>query len=114
MFKYYYFYQKIPKSGYINVFDYKTPKDLADYLLYLSNNSTAYNSYFKWKKFVRYVNRPFNPDPFQHKYLPLCEMCIKLQLESHFGFDKSSIGNLDEYWRGNDVCEDPSKHSIMI
>ncbi|RNA15250.1 alpha-(1-3)-fucosyltransferase C-like [Brachionus plicatilis] len=31
----------IPKTGYINVLDYKTPKDLADYLLYLEQNKTA-------------------------------------------------------------------------
>jgi alpha-1,3-fucosyltransferase len=69
---------KIPKSGYINVFDYKTPKDLADYLVYLSRNSTAYNSYFKWRKHIA----------LQPRYLhfsPLCSMCIQLQLESYFG-----------------------------
>jgi len=43
----------VPDSGFINVLDYKKPKDLADYLNYLNNNNTAYNEYFAWKKLVR-------------------------------------------------------------
>ncbi|CAM4989011.1 unnamed protein product, partial [Rotaria socialis] len=32
-----------PNHSYINIYDYKTVKELADYLNYLSNNETAYN-----------------------------------------------------------------------
>lgn len=42
----------IPRSGYINALDFKTPKDLVNYLNYLASNSTAYNSFFKWKKHI--------------------------------------------------------------
>ena len=85
--------------------DYKSPKDLADYHLYLSENSTAYNSYFKWRKFI---NFPKRSDPFK----ALCEMCIKLQLESYFAIEKGLIGDLGNYWSGNNACTDPSKYSI--
>jgi hypothetical protein len=44
----------VPKSGFINAADYKSPKELANYLNYLDSNKTAYNSYFKWKKHVKF------------------------------------------------------------
>ncbi|CAF0828950.1 unnamed protein product [Rotaria sp. Silwood1] len=39
-----------PKNSYINVYDYKTVKELADYLNYLSNNETAYNEYLWFRR----------------------------------------------------------------
>ncbi len=64
--------------------DYKTPKDLADYLIYLSNNKTAYNQYFMWKKYQSVNLR-------SAKNHDLCKMCIKLHLESVFGIQYKSI-----------------------
>ena len=39
-----------PKYSYINVYDYKSMKDLADYLDYLSKNETAYNEYLWFRQ----------------------------------------------------------------
>ena len=39
-----------PPHSYIDVRDFKSPKDLAEYLLYLDKNHTAYMSYFHWRK----------------------------------------------------------------
>jgi hypothetical protein len=39
-----------PKHSYINIYDYKSAKELADYLNYLSNNETAYNEYLWFRK----------------------------------------------------------------
>ncbi|CAF2605706.1 unnamed protein product [Rotaria sp. Silwood2] len=39
-----------PNHSYINVYDYKTVKELADYLNYLSNNETAYNEYLWFRQ----------------------------------------------------------------
>ena len=36
-------------SAYINADDFRTPKDLADYLSYLNENQTAYEALFDWK-----------------------------------------------------------------
>ena len=44
----------IPNS-YIDVEDFASPKHLADYLLYLDTNDTAYKEYFSWKKLYRRV-----------------------------------------------------------
>ena len=43
-------YTKLAIPGsYINVLDFKTVKELAEYLQYLDKNNTAYNEYFKWR-----------------------------------------------------------------
>ncbi|XP_062612691.1 glycoprotein 3-alpha-L-fucosyltransferase A-like [Saccostrea cucullata] len=39
-----------PPKSYINVYDFKSMHDLANYLDYLDKNDTAYNSYFDWHK----------------------------------------------------------------
>ena len=39
-----------PKHSYINVYDYKSVKELADYLNYLSQNETAYNEYLWFRR----------------------------------------------------------------
>ena len=86
----------VPKSGFINALDFKTPKHLATYLIYLSKNKTAYNEYFKWKKYVKVYKENHNMKKSQSlkkttveyqrdkKVLAgfLCEMCIQLQLEN--------------------------------
>ncbi|XP_047470885.1 alpha-(1,3)-fucosyltransferase C-like isoform X1 [Penaeus chinensis] len=38
-----------PPHSYIDALSFPTAKDLADYLLYLDRNHTAYNEYFRWK-----------------------------------------------------------------
>jgi hypothetical protein len=67
----------VPRSAYVNVLDFKSPFELARYLSYLDGNATAYNEFFKWKRFVKSEyfaeRRRFNGF--------LCEMCIQLQLE---------------------------------
>ncbi len=81
-----YFNKKVPRSGFIDVRDFNTVKDLADYLKYLDRNSTAYNSYFNWKRFVQFDS------PIE--FGPICDMCIYLQLDNHFGIKKSVSGDL--------------------
>lgn len=88
----------VPKSGYINALDYKTPKDLTNYLLYLDKNRTAYNSYFQWRRWAR------------KKYdgvfaAEICELCIKAHIDAHTGFEKSYIKNFDQYWNGATDCK---------
>lgn len=87
----------VPKSGYINVLDYKSPKALTDYLLYLDKNRTAYNSYFQWKKWAR------------TKYdgvfaAEICEFCIKAHIDAYTGYQKKYIKNFDQYWSPGSDC----------
>ena len=46
----------IPGS-FINVLDFPTIKHLANYILYLNKNDTAYNEYFNWKQQYKQVGK---------------------------------------------------------
>ena len=85
----------MPKSGYINILDFKNPKHLAKYLLNLSQDSTAYNSYFKWKKYVKFNSAPMHI---------FCNMCIKLHLEDYFGYEEKVLKDAGDYWNSAKQC----------
>jgi hypothetical protein len=87
----------IPSSGFINELKYNNLKDLADYLLYLDSNKTAYNSYFKWKKFIRFENKVTSVGHF-------CEMCIKLNLNYYLGIKENVIKNFKDFWGDDKNC----------
>ena len=90
-----------PKSSYINVLDFETPKSLSDYLLYLESNKTAYNSYFKWKKYLNY-------DKMHPTNSYLCEMCIQLHVESFTGeIKKKQLNSMKNRYGMNENCYGP-------
>lgn len=91
----------IPKSGYINALDFKSPKDLADYLVYLDHNKTAYNSYFTWKKYLKKDSRNLIGGGY------LCEMCIKLHLEENLGYiEFKELNDLKKLYGLYETCKD--------
>lgn len=67
----------IPGS-YINVFDFDSIKTLADYLLYLDKNDTAYMEYFAWRKLYK-VDGYLNGATFNKHYPWTCDICAKAQ-----------------------------------
>ena len=40
-----------PPHSYIDVRDFKSPKHLAEYLIYLDKNEKKYAEYFQWKQY---------------------------------------------------------------
>jgi len=84
----------VPRS-YINVVDFKTVKELAEYLHYLDKNSTAYNEYFKWR--LKYKVTPNSCN------LRFCDICG--------GFDpekppKPKVYNdLTDFWKKKGRCD---------
>ena len=48
--------EAVPKGSYIDVAEFDTPHDVANYLKLVLENETLYNSYFEWKK------KPFDPE----------------------------------------------------
>ena len=80
--------------------DYKSPKELSEYLLYLDTNSTAYNSYFMWKKHVTFLD-------YTVTYAFTCEMCIRLHLETFYGITKKVINDWGTYWNKAAQCKSP-------
>ena len=84
-----------PPNSYIDVADFNSTRELAEYLVYLDKNSTAYLSYFKWKetheiKSYAEVTR----DAF-------CQLCEKLQV-NNFSRTKTLCENVF-------VFQDPSR-----
>ncbi len=47
----------LPPNSYINVDDFKTIKELTDYIKFLDKNDTAYATYFAWKEHGRILVR---------------------------------------------------------
>jgi hypothetical protein len=76
-----------PTSAYVNALNYPKPKDLAEYLSYLSENSNAYKEFFAWKKYIR--KDPTLPDKSSY----LCEICARAQLESFTGVVSEQFTN---------------------
>jgi alpha-1,3-fucosyltransferase len=88
----------IPRSGYINVADFKSVQALTNFLKHLSSNSTAYNSYFEWKRHIRITNT---------RYKMFCDVCIKLHLEDYFGKMKKNpaLSDMVEYFGERSNCQ---------
>ncbi len=85
----------LPHKSYINVMDYRSPKQLADYLKYLTQNRTAYLEYFKWKE--KYISLSGYPT----KGAAACKLCEILHDSSYrykSGFD------VYKYWYGGGQC----------
>lgn len=96
----------VPKSAYINVMDYETPKKLANYLMFLSKNTTAYNAYFAWKRNIKFVDYPY--------FGPLCELCIRLNLELYEGVKHKTIVQLDEFWSAKKDCRMVEEETLKV
>ncbi|RNA21890.1 galactoside 3(4)-L-fucosyltransferase-like [Brachionus plicatilis] len=90
--------KKVPKSGFIDVLDFKNPKDLAEYLIYLDKNNTAYNSYFKWKKYMK---------PIRSIMSTICDMCVQMKLDTFFPVKTTIIDNVEKFWSKKKSCKLP-------
>jgi hypothetical protein len=97
----------VPKSAYIDVRDYQSPSQLADYLSYLDSNKTAYNAYFSWRKYAQFNERLIS-------FPPLCDMCIQLHLESFYGIQESVVHDIGNYWSKKENCKNPSLRETKI
>ncbi len=49
------YFNTLPPQSYINVDDFRSIAELADYLIYLDRNDTAYAAFFAWRQFGELV-----------------------------------------------------------
>ncbi|XP_018332675.1 alpha-(1,3)-fucosyltransferase C-like [Agrilus planipennis] len=88
--------QIAPPYSVINVNDFDSVKDLANYLIYLSKNINEYMKYFEWKRnyYVETSNQ-----------LSSCELCRKLNVDQS---DKVYV-DLNAWWWGPEkrYCKKP-------
>lgn len=83
-------YKKLaPPNSVINVADFDTVKNLAEYLLTLSRNETAYLEYFEWKKEYRVETST--------KRIA-CELCRKLNDPTE---PKKTYKDIKQWWFGH-------------
>ncbi len=47
----------LPPHSFIDVFDFSSPKELAEYLLHLNSSDSEYLEYFNWKKHYTVKNK---------------------------------------------------------
>ena len=67
------------RQSVIKVRDFRTPKDLSDYLKYLSTNETEYNNYLTWKsKGVGNITGTVIENFWKPKYPIYCQICVAL------------------------------------
>ena len=85
----------LPPHSYIHVDDFRSPRDLADYLHVLDANSTLYNEYFRWKFDYALVN---------HSYW--CRLCGLLHVasEQHYVHWYTDYSQWWDGYRGR-ICE---------
>ena len=86
-------YQAIaPPHSYINAMDYDSPKDLADYLNYLMENTTAYYEYFEWTNHFTV---------YQDQNRVFCQICEAL---NEVPLKHKVYENIESWWRKSGSC----------
>ena len=64
----------MPYNSYIDVKNFSSPENLANFIKEIGNDKNKYNSYFDWKhEYCSFYTHP--------KYL--CDLCKKLNIKSH-------------------------------
>ena len=86
----------LPPHSYINARDFKSPKELADYLLMLEMNPELYRKYFSWRQDYK-VNR--------YPTKGWCDLCEKLNTDVHNQYYE----DIDHWWVEEAVCESSYK-----
>ena len=86
--------QYAPPHSYIHVSDFKSTKELADYLHLLADNEAIYNKYFDWKKDWEFVGRPLNG---------WCDLCAKLN-DPESSTEIKTYENVSKWWYDDIPC----------
>ena len=93
----------LPPHSYIDVKDYSSPKELANYLHTLNNNDILYNEYFAWKQ--NYSCTIGVPGVSLS-----CELCKMMNKNRH---KVNMIPDINKFW-GPDSCVDTSTYYKRI
>ncbi|XP_018353589.1 PREDICTED: alpha-(1,3)-fucosyltransferase C-like isoform X2 [Trachymyrmex septentrionalis] len=102
--------QFAPPNSYVNALDFESPKELAAYLKYLSQDLQRYQSFLQWKKYYRVRGGT------KRAVCTLCEMLHKQKkpklysdLSDWYAKDKCTI----QTFLKNDTYKYATKHTIM-
>lgn len=81
-----------PRKSYIHVDQFRSPKQLAEYLHELDKDDALYNSYFEWKGTGEFINTFF-----------WCRLCAMLHDEENFKIPRW-YSNINAWWRDYRIC----------
>ncbi|XP_076332811.1 4-galactosyl-N-acetylglucosaminide 3-alpha-L-fucosyltransferase FUT6-like [Tachypleus tridentatus] len=95
--------QLCPPGSYIHVEDFDSPQELANYIIFLDGNDTAYNKYFEWKKNYKVLN--------EHGYfgspsLHICRICEALNINK----SPKTYHHLENFWNKDTDCRGSVLH----
>ncbi|TMS36778.1 hypothetical protein L596_003862 [Steinernema carpocapsae] len=83
------FYESVaPPHSFIHVDQFRSPKELAQYLQYLDSNEEAYNDYFKWQRYGEFVDTKF-----------WCRLCSILQQPK-----QKIYADIEQWWHSPNQC----------
>ena len=92
-----------PPHSYIDVRDFKSPKLLAEYLLYFNSNDTAYMSYLSWKKYYIVVKGS------RSSTAVFCHLCNYL-----FKVNRPKVlGSYTRWFFKQSKCKNPYKDGLL-
>ena len=86
----------MPPNSYIDIKDFASPKELAEYLIMLDGNDELYNIYLSWKGVYKIVNHP----PMQ------CNLCDYLNVAKNV---RKTYDRLDLFWNPQIKCYKPTQ-----
>ena len=89
--------QMAPPHSYINALDFKAPKQLAKYLIHLSQNKTEYLNYFKWKG--SYSVSKSSASSLSRAY---CKLCKILHEPGNHTKRRQTVA---DWWAGDGICK---------
>lgn len=121
------YYKRLSILGksYIDAQEFKTPKDLADYLIYLNKNTTAYMEYFKWKidlfrrlqknrNKIKVIEDSWNVSTEYHLREPFCKLCSLLHNETYLNSKTNKVWKLSEWFTKKSDCWDHPEPSLVF
>ncbi|XP_067660372.1 3-galactosyl-N-acetylglucosaminide 4-alpha-L-fucosyltransferase FUT3-like [Haliotis asinina] len=100
----------VPPNTYLNVADFKSPKDLSDHLRYLHYNIDRYIDILKQKKRYYYHNEDYRfrfrgsvYTEQHHEQEPMCDLCRRLRDITRY---RKTIPDIVPWWK-NGLCRKP-------
>ena len=95
--------QLLPSYSYIDITDFSSPRELADYLNYLDRNDDAYNAYFEWKRYY------YMPNGEGYNQIIRCGLCFGAHLyrnvsnthNDYYNWWQSGCSERTSYYEGH-------------
>lgn len=120
-----YFQKNTIPHSFINAQNFKSPKELANYLNYLNQNETAYLEYFNWKVELykrlkinsnshNVVVDTWNVSTEYHLREPFCKMCSLLHNETYLNSNTNRVWKLSDWFGKKINCWDEEEPSYFV